>query len=101
MEKSIAVIRNEPYHSYMSPEQESLGRRDDLARERTHLSNERTFLSYVRTAASFIVLGVAFIHFLTDTGSQTLGITTVLVGVGILSIGAWRFRDKHHKIKNH
>ncbi|NLX04241.1 MAG: DUF202 domain-containing protein [Phycisphaerae bacterium] len=67
--------------------------RDLLAIDRTVLANERTYLAYVRTALALIITGASFIHFLNWIPGQLVGWAMVPMGVVILVIGTWRYRQ--------
>ncbi len=67
-----------------------------LAYERTHLANERTFAAWIRTGLSVAVVGIAINEFLPGAAgpsalSLTLGACFVVVGIGLMAFGAWRF----------
>lgn len=65
--------------------------RDYLAAERTVLSNERTFLAYLRTALAFAVGGVSLIHFIASIIADVFGVLLIIVAIGTLAVGIWRY----------
>jgi putative membrane protein len=73
------------------PEKLDTAIRDRLARQRTELANERTLLSYIRTAMGFFIVGVPAVWWLELPGVQVLGVVSLVVGVGFLGVGVWRF----------
>jgi putative membrane protein len=66
--------------------------RDLLARERTVLANERTLLAYVRTAIGLMAAGGTVLTvFPENLAMRTLGISLLIMGVGVGVFGSWRF----------
>lgn len=70
--------------------------RQRLAYDRTLLANERTYAAWLRTGLAVAVVGLAVAHLAELPASDrslpaVLGGGFVLVGVGIIAFGAWRF----------
>ncbi|MCR4415788.1 MAG: DUF202 domain-containing protein [Thermoguttaceae bacterium] len=72
--------------------------RDQLAVDRTVLANERTLLAYVRTAMAFIVLGVSLLEFFKGTQYIVVGCVSLVLGIGMLAVGGWRFLQVHRRL---
>lgn len=66
---------------------------------RTQLSNERTFLAWLRTGLTSIALGLASAQLLDDhrlvgiSFTRLLATLFVLLGIGLVVLGRWRFRS--------
>ena len=71
---------------------ESSGKRDKLALERTRLANERTFLAYVRTGLSLLAAAAVLFQFFSSLSSY-LAVAWFLAvcGIVVLVIGLVRF----------
>lgn len=69
------------------------------ARVRTHLANERTFLAWMRTGLTCIALGLAAAQLLDEQRVLGVPLTKVLsgslvvLGVWLVVLGRWRFRQ--------
>ncbi|HEU4453867.1 MAG TPA: DUF202 domain-containing protein [Longimicrobium sp.] len=71
-------------------------RRAGLAYGRTLLANERTYAAWLRTGLAGAAVGLAVAHLAELPGSgrslaAPFGGGFVLVGIGIIAFGAWRF----------
>jgi putative membrane protein len=82
-------MTSNPYERFESAD---LIMRDELAVDRTVLANERTLLSYIRTALAFAVTGAGTIKFFASPSSLLLGWGMVVMAVGVVLVGVWRFR---------
>ncbi|WP_421657282.1 YidH family protein [Leptothermofonsia sp. ETS-13] len=88
-----------------------------IDRQREHQANERTFLAWLRTSISLIGFGVAIARFgiflqqlhlsLTQQestthpffNSETLGVSLVVFGIGVIAIAAWRYNQVFWQIE--
>lgn len=70
--------------------------RQRLAYDRTLLANERTYAAWLRTGLAVAAVGLAVAHLAELPASDPsvpalFGGGFVLVGIGIIAFGAWRF----------
>jgi putative membrane protein len=75
----------------MMPDNPDTRTRDKLARQRTELANERTLLAYIRTAPGFFIVGLPAMWWLEEPGAHVLGAVALVIGVGFIGVGMWRF----------
>ncbi|PZV10573.1 MAG: hypothetical protein DCF22_16360 [Leptolyngbya sp.] len=85
-------------------------------RQREHQANERTFLAWLRTSLALIGFGFAiarfslFLHQLQVTmtqqtltassfNSETLGVSLVITGIGIIALAVWRYNQVFWQIE--
>lgn len=86
-------------------------------RQREHQANERTFLAWLRTSLALIGFGFAiarfslFLHQLQATmnpqtvatpsffNSETLGVSLVITGIGIIALAVWRYNQVFWQIE--
>jgi len=87
-------------------------------RQREHQANERTFLAWLRTSLALIGFGFAiarfslFLHQLQATmaqqpsaaplffNSETLGLSLVVVGIGVIALATWRYNQVFWQIEH-
>lgn len=67
-----------------------------LAYDRTYLANERTYAAWLRTGLAVAAGGIAIAHLLPEPSRHSipafvLGTAFVLLGVAVMSYGAWQF----------
>lgn len=65
--------------------------RELLAGDRTELANERTLLSYIRTSLTIIIVGFSLNKFFDIPMLQIIGVCLILLGVGTIIFGLWRY----------
>ena len=73
--------------------------RDRLAADRTVLANERTLLAYVRTGLAFAVVGASCFKVVPSGIWWCVGLIAILIGVAIVSFGAWRAKVVQGRIR--
>ncbi len=73
--------------------------REFLAIERTKLANETTFLAYIRTGLYFLVAGSTLGHIVDTTFWRIISGPLIVIGVGIIIVGAIRFRRVKKQIE--
>ncbi len=93
---SLLSIRNLMTVNVPPPPTSLTDVRDALAYDRTHLANERTFAAWLRTGLSIAAGGIAVAHLVPEPARDSriallLGISFVLVGVGVIAYGAREF----------
>jgi len=86
-----------PYERFHNKE---LILRDELAIDRTLLANERTVLAYFRGALTLVIVGVTFAHFFDKGLLPYLGILFVPFGVGVGTLGYYRYRKMNKAIRS-
>ncbi len=92
-------------------------REPKVDRQREHQANERTFLAWLRTSIALIGFGFAIARFgiflrqLQGVvaqpavplhpffSSETLGISLVIFGIGIIALAAWRYNQIYWQIE--
>jgi putative membrane protein len=83
-------------------EKQNLEIRDTLAIDRTKLANERTLLAYLRTAMALVLAGLTFLKvFAQDTFYFGIGVIFIVVGVGVVLFGCYRFLKKKRKVSHY
>lgn len=73
--------------------------RDYLALDRTRLSNERSLLAYYRTGLTTLVSGVTGFNLFHDVLLRSTGMMLVILGVGIMAMGAVRYLRFRRRIQ--
>jgi len=89
-------MQDKPYCD-LSPD--TLILRDHLAIDRTALANERTLLAYMRTALAVVIVGFSLIKFFRTEFFEVLGWCLLPVGLAVLVIGIWRYRQMNDIIR--
>ncbi len=84
-----------PYERFQNA---SLILRDELAIDRTILSNERTLLAYLRSSLSLILVGVTFLHLVSEGFLFYLGIIIIPLGVIVGVFGVFRHQTMSREI---
>ena len=83
--------------------QELANERTDWAKLRTALANQRTFAAWIRTGLAGVGFGFAALRLLEGLEPRwavvTLGATLVLLGVGVLLLGARSYRRASQQIE--
>jgi putative membrane protein len=67
-----------------------------LAYDRTYLANERTYAAWLRTGLAVSAGGIAIAHLVPEPSTRSvfalaLGAAFVLLGVSVMTYGAWQF----------
>lgn len=74
--------------------------REYLAVERTRLANQTTLLAYIRTGLYFIVAGTTLGPFMETIFWKYMGIPCAAIGLIIIVIGIFTYRNTRKKINN-
>lgn len=90
--------KNAPQSPYERFQNVSLILRDELAIDRTILSNERTLLAYLRSSLSLILVGVTFLHLVSEGFLFYLGLTIIPLGLAVGIFGVLRYRNMGREI---